>query len=114
MKKIILLLFIGLSSCGLIDKKFDKTAWIEIDGSYNQREYMVNDLMRNYLHKGMSYKNIINLIGKPEIDRNDKKNSIGYYLYFDGIDPVGGKNLIIKLSEKDSTVIDYQVVKWEK
>lgn len=118
MKSIILVSWLSLISCRVEEKKFDSKIWRAIDGNNfsQQREPIINDLMTNYLSKGMSYKELINLLGKPEIEEGNTK--IGYTLYINyswgiGIDPVAGRDLIIQLA-KDSTVLDYQIVEWEK
>lgn len=41
--------------------------WVRVDGFYEYRESMVNDLMNNNLEKGMTYKQMTDLIGEPEI-----------------------------------------------
>jgi len=116
MKKSFLILFIILMSCGVKDKKFDKATWNDReDMFYVNRESMVNDLMKNHLYKGMSYQELIGLIGKPENFGNLGNNKIGYEIYVDygwDIDPIKGSNLLIELS-KDSTVIGYKLEKWE-
>ncbi|MES2812012.1 MAG: hypothetical protein V4670_06035 [Bacteroidota bacterium] len=107
----------SLNSCGLKEKKFDKLGWNKrIDGFYVNREYMVNDLMTNHLHKGMSYKNLINLIGEPGNFSDTEENHIAYPIMEDygwDIDPVESKTLDIELS-KDSTIINYKIEHWEK
>jgi hypothetical protein len=62
----------------------------------------------------MKYKQIVELLGEPEIEEGD--TTIGYILdvnYGWGIDPVEGRDLIIRLAE-DSTVVGYQIKEWEK
>jgi len=75
---------------------------------------MITDLMKNHLKKGMSYSEIIDLIGKPNNYNNLKPKTIGYEVsveYGWNIDPIRSKVLIIKLSE-DSTIIDIKLEKW--
>jgi len=115
-KNSILILFLLLASCGIKDEKFNSRTWKEIDGnSFSKREPLVNDLMKNHMYKGMSYPEIIGLLGNPEIFGKSEKKRIGYILHidYDIIDPVQGKDLIIYLS-KDSTVSDYRIIKWNK
>ena len=116
MKQTLLILVLILSSCGVKDEKFNSQRWKEMDGdSYSKREPLVNDLMKNHLHKGMNYSEIIELLGNPEIFGESEKNRIGYILHidYDLIDPIQGKDLIVDLSN-DSTVSDYRIVGWKK
>ena len=109
----VLLLF--LSYCGVKEKKFNKTTWNERDDIfYLNRESMVNDLMKNHLRKGMTYNDLIELIGNPENYANMERNTIGYEILVDygwDIDPVEGKTLFIRLSN-DSIIVDYYLEHW--
>lgn len=70
---------IGLFSCKQTEIKFDKELWSKsTDGFYIYREKMIDDLMANKLEKGMSYKSVIDLLGKPANFGNMDSNSIGY------------------------------------
>jgi len=116
MKHTLLILVLILSSCGVKEEKFNSQMWKEMDGnSYSKREPFVNDLMKNHLYKGMNYRKIIEILGKPEIFGENEKSRIGYILHidYDMIDPIQGKDLIVDLSE-DSTVTNYRIVEWEK
>ena len=78
---------------------------------YDNRESMVQDLMDNHLHKGMTYKELKELIGQPENYANMDANTIAYEIMVDygwDIDPVESKTLYIELSP-DSTVIAYRL-----
>ena len=111
------LFFLLFTSCGIQQKKFDSITWQAIDGNNfsELREPMLNDLMNNYLHKGMKYNNIVKLLGNPEIFGDKNKKEIGYILYLkiDCIDDVAGTDLIIKLT-KDSLIDDIKITKWKK
>jgi hypothetical protein len=115
MKYIILLSLTFLISCGVKEEKFNKSTWNKRDDIfYANRESMINDLMKNYLRKGMSYAELVELIGQPENYVNMKPYSIGYEIMVDygsDIDPVKGKKLLFTLS-KDSTIIRYKLEKW--
>ncbi|MBC7413279.1 MAG: hypothetical protein H7331_12590 [Bacteroidia bacterium] len=105
-----------LSSCELKREKFNSKRWIEIDVNtyYKQREPIVNDLMENYLHNGMSYNEIINLLGKPEIQ--EENNLIGYTLelcFGLDIDPVESRNLMMQLS-KDLLLKEFKIEEWKR
>ena len=55
--------------------EFEKSKWNErFDGFYKYRENMVQDLMGNYLEKGMELKRVIELLGEPENYQNKKEN----------------------------------------
>lgn len=57
--------------------EFDKSKWNErFDGFYKYRENMVQDLMESHIKKGMSLKNVIDLLGEPENYQNNKTNEI--------------------------------------
>ena len=63
---LIITLFIN-SSCESNEIKFDKSKWNErVDGIYLYREKMVTDLIVNHLRKGMTYREIEELLGNPE------------------------------------------------
>jgi hypothetical protein len=108
--------FLFLVSCGIKEKKFDKSTWNEMDDIfYANRESMVSDLMTNYLRKGMTFDQLTELIGRPENFGNIEPNMIGYEIMVDygwNIDPVEGKTLFFELS-KDSTIVDYKLDYWE-
>lgn len=77
---------------------------------------MVNDLMMNYLHKGMRYNEVISLMGQPGNFKDMKENSVCYEImtyYGLDIDPVENKNLIIEFSN-DSTLTDFKLTHWKK
>jgi hypothetical protein len=77
---------------------------------------MVNDLMANYLHPGMSYNEIIKFLGKPEDYSDSDPNTMAYEISVDygkDIDPIKGKNLIIAFS-KDSVILNFKVEEWKR
>lgn len=106
-----------LVSCGVEQKKFDKKTWNDMDDiMYANRESMISDLMKNHLRKGMTYTEVVDLIGKPENDENIKPNIIAYEImvnYGWDIDPVKGKTLYIELTN-DSIVKDFRLEKWKQ
>jgi outer membrane protein assembly factor BamE (lipoprotein component of BamABCDE complex) len=115
--KIIYAVILLLTACSISELKFDKSGWNEkSDISFINRENMVNDLMMNHLRKGMSYNEVISLIGQPENYNDVKEKSICYeimeYYGFD-IDPIETKTLIIEMS-KDSIVLDFKLDHWKK
>ncbi len=121
MKKITQIFFIlilfTISSCGIKETKFDQNKWNKrIDGFYEYRENMVNDLIKNHLRKGMTYKQLTNLIGPPENYTDLDKNTVIYNVMEDfgwDIDPVETKTLKIELIN-DSLVKNYKIEHWKK
>jgi hypothetical protein len=68
-------------SCETKQIKFNSKQWKYIDGTYNHRDQMVNDLMDNVLFIGMKNKEVEKLLGKPnEIKFNNKAT---YEIYYD-------------------------------
>jgi hypothetical protein len=104
------------ASCGTKQKKFDKNTWNEMDDiMYANRESMVTDLMKNHLRQRMTFKEVVELIGKPESYANIKSNTIAYEIMVDygwNIDPVKGKTLYIELTN-DSIVKDFKLEEWK-
>ena len=113
---IIFCLFV-LSSCIERQVEFERSKWnSSVDGFYEFREVMVNDLIERHLKKGMTYQEITNLLGKPENFANLKTSTLGYTLMEDygwDIDPVETKHLYIELST-DSLVQEFKVEHWKK
>jgi hypothetical protein len=114
---IILLLSIFLASCNH-NEKFDKVKWQEQGDlrTYLHRKSMLNDLTKNHKLTGLSYRQLINLIGEPE-NYSDKEKDILYYDietdYGNDIAPVYTKTLQFKLT-KDSTVESFIIKEWKK
>ena len=96
--------------------EFDKSKWNErLDGFYEYRENMVEDLMQNHLKKGMDYKGVVELLGEPIDSKNNKTNEISYEIMVDygwNIDPMEGEVLYLEF-EKDSTLIKSRLEHWE-
>jgi hypothetical protein len=117
-RRLILLSFVFLivSACGVQEMKFDKTKWNEKDDKfYAYRENMVNDLMKYYLKKGMTFREVEELLGKSENYQSDPQNTIGYEIMVDygwNIDPQKGKILYIEFS-KDSILKSVKLEKWK-
>lgn len=117
MKKLLLICFCLLVSCDNKEIKFDQFKWNEnFDGLYHERESMIHDLMNNHLKKGMTYAEIIKLIGEPENFPIYKKNAIGYTVMEDygwDIDPVEHDRLIIEFT-KDSLLLNLELKHWSR
>jgi len=85
------------------NQQFDKTAWSEKGdlGIYPNREKMLKDLMNNHPLKGLTYKQLIDLLGEPEKYKDEEPNTATYNIMTDyggDIDPVYVKNLEVKFS----------------
>lgn len=111
------IVFFLFVACGQKEMEFDSTKWNEDPYSfYPYRKDMVNDLMNNHLKVGMTYKQLIDLIGQPENYTNLDSNSVAYCVLEEhgwDIDPVETKTLIIELT-KDSLVRNYKLEHWKK
>jgi len=100
------------------DNKFNKIQWLEHSDieQYPNRNRMVNDLMSNHKLKGLSYKQITDLIGEPEKNITGENNEIYYQIlteYGSDIDPVHTKTLILIL-DNDSTITDFKIDEGKK
>lgn len=85
------------------NQQFNKTAWSERGdlGIYPNREKILNDLMNNHRLKGLTYKQLIDLLGEPEKYKDEEPNTGTYNIVTDyggDIDPVYVKNLEVKFS----------------
>lgn len=105
-----------LSNCGMKEMEFDEERWNEMnDMFYTNREKMVRDLMENHLKTGMTYNDIIELLGQHENYHNVPPNTIGYEIMVDygwNIDPQKGKTLYIEFTT-DSIIKDIRLEKWK-
>lgn len=100
-------------STGCNNHKFDKNLWETRDVHYPYRKNMVKDLMKNHLHKGMTYKEVVDLLGGDHTRICGDTVQIVYEVdvrYF-GIDPVKGSDLYVNFTA-DSILTDFSVRKW--
>ena len=113
----IIFCFCLFAACDDKQIEFDQSKWnMSVDGFYQFREVMVKDLMENHLEKGMTYKQLTDLIGKPENFANIETNTIGYTIMEDygwDIDPVETKTLLIELTT-DSLIQKFKIEHWKK
>lgn len=106
-----------MSSCKSEKENFNQKKWNNYksgSGSKENRLSMIDDLLKNYIKKGITYKELTDIIGEHENYSNLEKNLIGYELMVDygwDIDPVKDAKLIIELSQ-DSIVKKYWIKHW--
>jgi hypothetical protein len=78
---------------------------------YPERKEMMKDLMNNHQLKGLTYKQLIDLLGEPEMYPDEEPNTVTYNILTDygrDIDPVYIKNMEVKFSS-DSIVTDVSI-----
>ena len=100
------------------DAKFDKAKWLQQDDMqhYPYRLSMLKNLTGNYKLIGLTYFQLIELIGEPQKNLVTDSMQIYYPIltdYGSDIDPVHTISLEIVLN-KDSIVNDYQIDEWKK
>jgi hypothetical protein len=103
---------LSILSCNQ-NRNFDKSAWGEKGdlGIYPNRDEMLKDLMNNHQLKGLTYRQLVDLLGEPE-NYSDAEPNVAYYNvvtdYGRDIDPVYIKNLEVKFG-CDSIVTDVNI-----
>ncbi|MEO5198937.1 hypothetical protein ABH156_25375 [Bacteroides ovatus] len=96
---------------------FNRKSWYKWDGHYYSRKFMVDDLVNNRLKIGMTYREILNLLGESYfVNEEDSIPGIRYeidveYQFLD-IAPYKGKDLFIKFG-KNSFVVSYKLIDWK-
>ena len=85
---------------------------------YPYRKSMLKDLTTNHQLKGLTYKQLIDLIGEPQKNLVGKSDEIYYPITTEyghptlSPDSVGSITLAFKLN-KDSIVTDFRIDKWK-
>jgi outer membrane protein assembly factor BamE (lipoprotein component of BamABCDE complex) len=107
-----------LSICFLLtackdNVSFDKAGWtIQGDlGLYPNRDKMLEDLTKNQILKGLTYRQLIEKMGEPEKNVIGDSNAIYYDIVIDyghDIDPVYTKTVEFKF-DKDSIITDFKI-----
>ena len=103
------------TSCSALqEEKFDRNRWlIKEDIEFPYRNRMLSDLIRNHKLVGLDYRQVVDLLGEPNFGDSGR---FAYDIVEDygfDIDPVYTKSLQFLL-DKDSSVISYEIVEWEK
>lgn len=91
------------------DRPFDRGVWIKnYDNQHpdNPRVEMISDLENNYLRKGVTRKQVVELLGKP--DRRDEKHVISYLVGMQGFVSDPGQ-LELEFDEKMGLIRFYLV-----
>jgi hypothetical protein len=108
-------IFILLLLIACNQTKFEKSKWLyEEDMEYPYRKSMVKDLTTNYQLKGLSYKQLIALLGEPGNITGDS-NEIYYPIIeeYDVIDPIHSIDLAIRFNN-DSIISNWKINEWKK
>lgn len=109
------IVLISVSSCNQ-EINFEQNKWKEkTDNVFPSmyRPQMLNDLTTNHKLVGLSYNNLIQLLGIPD---NTKDNLVSYSIIVDygsDIDPIYSKDLEFTYS-KDSIITSFRIKEWKK
>ncbi|MDT0648405.1 hypothetical protein RM545_17085 [Zunongwangia sp. F260] len=105
--RLILIVFLILSCAKQIDKKFDSKKWKnweETEANLFLRWDMRNDLIEDHKLKGLSQKEIIDLLGEPEKKFKDQ------FRYNLGPARKGINYGTLIFEFKNGTVVSYQII----
>ena len=114
MKLTLLILIFGLLACNR-QEKFNKKDWTKREDFFpcSCRQYMIDDLKKNYKLVGISKKELIKLLGQP-----DQADSliISYELIVDygsDIDPIYTKSLNFRI-DSNNNILNFKITEWKK
>jgi len=114
MKWTFLIIVFGLLACNQ-QIKFDKKAWSTKEDFFPCacRQYMIEDLKRNYKLTGINEKELIKILGEPDqIDTS----IISYELiveYGNNIDPIYTKTLNFKV-DTNKNILNFEIAEWKR
>jgi hypothetical protein len=97
-------------------EKFDTAKWTEQEDPLfppKQRQLMLDDLITNHKLEGLTYQQLIGILGIPD---NKDDTSLSYKIIVDyskDIDPVYTKDLDFSFS-KDSLIKSFRILEWKK
>lgn len=96
---------------------FDEEAWKSTDDgtSYNHREFMVEDLQRNYLKSKMHYNDVVKLLGTNGEYHYITDIQLNYVVLLDygrDVDPIKTKSFTIYFLP-DSTYVSSEILHWK-
>ncbi len=113
----IFLIFESLISCKHEQIKFSQSQWnMRNDIDYNHREFMIQDLQKNYLKKGMKFIEVEKLLGENQYEPESDSIQLQYEIYTNygnDIDPVETKTLFVNFNA-DSTLVNTRIDHWNK
>lgn len=121
--KLFLVTSVYSAICGLLicchgpeskNVKFNKAQWDSVGDlmSFPLRETMLNDLITHHQIKGLTYKQLIDSLGRPA-NYSDSGDSIRYDIVvnYGSLDPKSGIYLAMGFN-KDSVATGFKVVHW--
>ncbi|MDB5002123.1 MAG: hypothetical protein JWQ34_348 [Mucilaginibacter sp.] len=107
---ICLLAFMAITGCSNASK-FDRKKWIYGDGlEYPLRDEIVNDLVKNHQLKGLTFRQILDSLGRPQ---HWDTLQLSYQILDNSFEfarkkPIHKKNLVISFS-KDSVAVKAEI-----
>ncbi|KOY87397.1 hypothetical protein AD998_15760 [bacterium 336/3] len=123
MKNLLIIFFVlGITISCTKNKKFDSHQWkysYKGEGHfYFDREVMLQDLIKGNYLTNKHQEEIIELLGKPDIQSNNPQYELAYTIEIEwgkslAPEPVYSKSLIVLL-DKNFVFKDYKIVEWEK
>lgn len=112
--KVLISLLITISTSCTKKEKFDKDKWDDkVDITYENREAMVHDLITNYKLVGLTFYELVELLGSPENVANVDSNKVYYTIveeYGWNIDPIRVEYLVFEMNE-DSIITAFEIEK---